>query len=273
MDNVGRGGSLAVKQPTQSEDGGSNPASPLQFLPIDKKLATGLIIQNHYLHRKAPIKWAFGIEDALGRVVGVCCIGKPASWSACCGVVGEKYADLKTGTGRNVDVYELNRLWISDEVTEHCIESKFVAWCLRRLKKENPNAIIISYADGSITNPVTGKNHVGVVYKAVGFIYSGLSAKFTDITLKGFGDHRSVPKSMRGEKVNNRRTWANAPTMGEYAVVRKTRSRKHRYIWLANPADKKLIVWEQQPYPTVAAEQDQVRVEANENAAPDNHTM
>jgi hypothetical protein len=170
-------------------------------------------------------------------------------WSVQVGVTGGALWDVRKNKGRWRDVFELNRLWIADDVTDHCIESKFVAWCLRELKKENPNLILISYADGSVTNSVTRKNHVGVVYKALGFIYTGLNAEFTDITLEGYGDHRSVPKKLQGEKVGNRRAWASAPN-----VIRKPRSRKHRYVWFADPKDKSLLGWKALPYPKQPAE-------------------
>ena len=127
-------------------------------------------------------------------------------------------------------------------MTDHCIESKFVAWCLRELKKENPNLILISYADGSVTNSVTQKNHVGVVYQAGGWIYTGLSSPWVDITIEG-KDHRSVPKKMQGDKIGNRRTWAGV------SAVRKTRSRKHRYVKFLNPKDEGLLAWKREPRP------------------------
>lgn len=236
------GNSLKAERPNQLGGGGSTPTFPLQFVSIPKAQATELIIAHHYLHRKCPISWSFGIE-VNGQILGVLTVGKPM-WSVACGVVGEKKVDLECPDARWRHVYELNRLWIADSVTEHCIESKFVGWVLRQLRKINPNLILVSYADGAITNPVTGKNHVGVVYKALGFIYTGLNAEFTDITLKGYGDHRSVPKKLQGEKVGNRRAWASAPS-----VIRKPRSRKHRYVWFADPKDKSLLGWKALPYP------------------------
>jgi hypothetical protein len=215
----------------------------LRFDSISHKKATEIVIAKHYLHSKPPISSAFGIIRN-DEIVGVCTFGKPMP-SVQVGVTGGKMVDIeKKGKGRHKNVFELNRLWIADDVTDHCIESKFVAWCLRQLKKENPNQILVSYADGSITNSVTGKNHVGVVYQAVGFLYTGLSVEFTDITLQGYGDHRSVPKEMQGEKVGNRRTWADNPN-----VLREERSRKHRYVWFSNPRDAAFLGWDILPYP------------------------
>jgi hypothetical protein len=177
--------------------------------------------------------------------VGVCTFGKPM-WSVQVGVTGGALWDVRKNTGRWRDVFELNRLWIADDVIDHCIESKFVAWCLRELKKENPNLILISYADGSVTNSVTRKNHVGMVYQAGGWIYTGLSSPWVDITIEG-KDHRSVPKKMQGEKIGNRRTWAGVST------VRKKRSRKHRYVMFLDRKGEGLLAWERLPYPKQAA--------------------
>jgi hypothetical protein len=235
----------AEREINQSPDGGSIPAPPLHFLAIAKRKATELIIEHHYLHRKCPISWSWGIESH-GRILGVMTVGKPCSWSATCGVVGEKYADMKSPESRSKDVYELNRLWVSDSLPNNT-ESQFVGWCLRRLRKIHPNLILISYADGSRKN-ADGLPHVGYVYQATNWIYAGTSAAFRDITLPGYSDYRSVPMEKRGTKIGNKRAWATNPD-----AIRTTRSPKHRYVWFSNPMDRGLLAWPQQQYPKRAA--------------------
>ena len=83
---------------------------------------------------------------------------------------------------------------------------------------------------------------MGVVYQAGGWSYTGLSSPWVDITIEG-KDHRSVPKKMQGDKIGNRRTWAGV------SAVRKTRSRKHRYVMFLSPEDKELLAWDRLPYP------------------------
>lgn len=189
---------------------------------------------------------------------------------------------------RSRDVYELNRLWIADSVTEHCIESKFIGWCRRELAKQYPNIILVSYADGS-------HNHVGTVYKASGWIYTGQSSPFEDIGVVGYSDYRSVPMELRGGYVyscpehgqyptpysklpqeptrlcpdcgaESRRLKMRSWAILEYVVdaqgverktTRTQRSRKHRYVWFANPKDDALLKWKREPYPKVAAKQDE----------------
>jgi hypothetical protein len=196
------------------------------------------VILRHYLHRKCPISYAFG-AFAGPFLVGVLTVGKSPSWSQQYGLVGEKYEERKDDpSARARDVYELNRLWMSDSylLPDHC-ESRFIGWCLRELRKIHPNIILVSYAD-------TSQGHLGVVYKATNWIYTGTNIRFKDIHPKGYGDYRSVPKSVRGEKIGNRRHWSFDPN-----IRRVERSTKHRYVWFSNAKDRSLLAWEVLPYP------------------------
>ena len=229
----------------QSSDGGSIPTPSLHFLEIEKRKATALIIEHHYLHCKCPISWAWGIEVG-GKILGVLTVGKPCSWSATCGVVGEKYADMQDPAARSKNVYELNRLWVCDSLPRNT-ESQFIGWCLRQLRKIQPNIILISYADGLRKN-ANGLSHVGYVYQATNWIYTSTSAPFTDITFAGYSDCRSVPMEKRRVKIKNKHAWAGNPD-----AIRTTRSPKHRYVWFANKADESLLAWGKAPYPKQAA--------------------
>jgi hypothetical protein len=272
----------------------SNPIKgAYRFVEVDINVATDLVIQHHYLHAKCPISWAWGIVDASGIYVGVLTVGKPNSWSVATSLVGDTKVQAKEDPlARSRDVYELNRLWIADSVSEHCIESKFIGWCRRELVKKYPKIILVSYADGS-------HNHVGTVYKASGWIYTGQSTSFEDISLEGYNNYRSVPMELRGGYVYscpehgqyptsftklpqlptrpcpdcgvesrrlNKRSWA----IQEYVIdeqgnkiktVRITRSRKHRYVWFANQKDEALLKWKREPYPKLAAKQDESKAE------------
>ena len=308
------GGLSMVRQPRliPSVDAGSNPSPSLHFLEIDKHTATTLVIEHHYLHCECPISWAWGIEDADGKLLGVLTVGKLMSWSVGCGLVGETHKQMKEPGARSEDVYELNRIWLSDalpvsevqgidrktgkpRVHRHGVESRFISWCLRQLKKKYPRIIVVSYADGTIINPINGKNHVGTVYKACGFIFTGQSHPFTDICVEGYDDHRSVTQELRGgyvyaceehgkfptpysplpypptrpcQKCGNpaRRLGCRSWAIQDYVigkegkrhkVNRKRRSPKHRYVWLADPKDEQLLngEWKRKPYPKVAAKQ------------------
>lgn len=225
-----------TEQVAPPQGGGLIPTPPLHFIPLPKQEATQLVIEHHYLHRKCPISWAWGIEVG-DKILGVLTIGKPCSWSATCGLVGETLQQMQEDpTARSRDVFELNRLWLHDSLPRNS-ESQFIGWCLRQLKKVKPTAILLSYAD-------TAFGHTGVVYQATGWTYAGTSAPFKDITLEGFTDYRSVPMELRGDKIGNKRAWARDPN-----AIRKERSLKHRYVWFANTNDRPLLRWATPTYP------------------------
>jgi hypothetical protein len=208
----------------------------LSFKEIGKGLARLAVIEKHYLHRPCPISWAWGIF-VDERLKGVLTIGKPPSWSTMCGVVGETYKEFKNNPkGRANDVYELNRLWVCDSMPRNT-ESRFIGYCLRELRKQLPNVIVVSDAD-------TQQGHIGYVYQATNWIYTGTSAPFKDLHPVGYTDYRSVPNYVRGEKVNGKRAWALDPN-----VPRIERSIKHRYVWFGDKKDEGLLAWKRQPYP------------------------
>jgi hypothetical protein len=257
------------------------------FEAVDKHIATDLVVTHHYAHRKCPISWAWGIRTG-GRIVGILTVGKPASWSVMCSLVGETPEEMKTNpAARSRDVYELNRLWISDNCPKN-LESRFIGWCLRELKKLRPNILLVSYADGS-------QHHVGKVYQATNWVYTGQSLPFMDICVEGFGDCRSVPQELRGGHVYvcdkdgkfpteyglqypetlpcpicgcparrlSTRAWAILDyVIDESGVKRKVtrvaRSIKHRYVMVLNPNDRGFLVgdWAARPYPRTSAPQE-----------------
>jgi hypothetical protein len=175
----------------------------MKFRPIEKGQAEIIIIRKHYLHRTCPISWAFGafVDEQLR---GVLTIGKPCSRTVCEGVCGKE---------RAADVYELNRLWLDDCLPRNS-ESQFIGWCLRELRKMRPSTILISYADSA-------QNHIGIVYQATNWIYTGTSTPFAD--------------KVRGQRIE--------------------RSIKHRYTWFANPRDCVLLRWPVTTYPKSAVSQ------------------
>lgn len=117
---------------------------------ISSQLASAVVIENHYLHRRPPISFAFGLFNQLSVLCGVVTFGVPPSrhlqLSAC-----PEMPDL---------VLELNRLWQADDCGVY--ESWFVSRALSLL----PPRIIVSYAD-------TSAGHLGYVYRACNFYYAG----------------------------------------------------------------------------------------------------
>lgn len=144
----------------------------------------------HYARRMPSISYAFGLFEG-GELVGVVTYGVPASHSLCVGLAGAK---------NQYHVIELNRLCFLPDFNGDNRASYLVAHSLKML----PNrTFVVSYAD-------TAWTHVGYVYQATNWLYTGATTARTDI-LSSSGHSRHYNKGERR---------------------RVTRSPKHRYIYL-----------------------------------------
>ena len=121
--------------------------------PIPTSEAKPWIQKRHYAHRMPCVQYAFGLFDDC-KCVGVVTYGLPASPHLCRGICGPDFADK---------VIELNRLCIG--TVKKNAASILVGRSLRLLPKPR---IIVSYAD-------TGQGHVGYIYQATNWIYTGLT--------------------------------------------------------------------------------------------------
>lgn len=169
---------------------------------IPKIESHNFILTKHYAKRLPCISYAFGLLR-FGELVGVCTFGIPVSSTLLRGVCGSKYAD---------QVLELNRLVLKHNLPNEA--SRLVAGSLRLLPKPK---IIVSYAD-------TAQTHIGFVYQACNFFYTGLSAKFLDPVVKGLEHHHHAAYDYG---------LTNAQLIQKYGKENVTfieRSRKHRYI-------------------------------------------
>ena len=117
---------------------------------IDARTAARLVIARHYLHRRPPISFAFGLY-VHGSLLGVVTFGVPPS----------RHLQMSACPAQPDLVLELNRLWLDDSLPNNTA-SWFVSRALHRL----PARIVVSYAD-----PLFG--HVGYVYRALNFRYAG----------------------------------------------------------------------------------------------------
>lgn len=117
---------------------------------IGSRTASQMVVENHYLHRRPPISFSYGLYSVEG-LVGVVTFGIPASrhlqMSAC-----------PTDPGK---VIELNRLWVDDSQPRNT-----ESWFVSRAMKLLPPRIVVSYAD-------TKEGHQGYVYRALNFFYAG----------------------------------------------------------------------------------------------------
>lgn len=194
---------------------------------IDYKTAMEIVIREHYLHRKCPCSKAFGLFDKENNIVGVITFGVSCSSTLLKGICGEDEMH---------NVYELNRLWVSDSVPKNG-ESYLIANTIKLLDKE----IIVSFAD-------TSQQHIGYVYQATNFYYCGLSAKFRDPKVKGLENmhHATYAHGMTMKQVKEK--------YGEENVYYVERPRKHRYIFFnASRKRKKILLkklrYKIYPYP------------------------
>jgi len=127
----------------------------------------------------------------------------PASPFLCFGICGKEYKDF---------VIELNRLVV--DCKEINITSWFVSKCLKKLH----NKIVVSYAD-------TLQGHIGKIYQACNFLFTGTTKERTDIGINKNQHCRHYDKSI------------------DYKTNRIFRSAKHRYIYICgNKKFKKEIL-------------------------------
>ena len=155
-----------------------------KVMPIDRELTREWILNIHYAKRMPPVSYAFGLfrNDML---VGVATYGMPASPYLCRGVCGEQWADK---------VLELNRLVLSDNRKNEA--SMLVA---RSLKMLPTPRIVVSYADKEM-------GHIGYVYQATNWIYTGATKERTDIfSESGHARHHCGDKSKRQPRSSKHR--------------------------------------------------------------------
>ena len=198
-----------------------NSLHSLVVLSMPPAEAVPWLIQRHYAKRRCPISYAFGVyRGAL--CIGVVTYGTPPSSTLCRGLCGDEWADK---------VLELNRLCC--ENTKN-VASMLVGRSLRMLPKPS---IVVSYAD-------TAQGHVGYVYQSTNFIYTGLSAKITD--LRRTDDPMETGHDLRLSKerggLSRQELLANGANLVE-------RSRKHRYVFACGSRKQRAAIVAALRYP------------------------
>lgn len=169
---------------------------------IDYPTAMDVVTREHYLHRRAPCSVAFGlfIKEELK---GVICYGTPSSAPLRSGIAGPENA---------LNVIELTRLWVDDSVPRNG-ESFLIGRTIKNAGKE----IIVSFAE-------IQQGHVGIVYQATNWIYTGLSAKRTNWTIDGFAKHcQTLADKYTANEIRSK--------FGDRFSL-QDRPRKHRYIFI-----------------------------------------
>jgi hypothetical protein len=185
----------------------------MKVLPIKNEESYAWLLEKHYAKRIPQIMHAFGLYEN-NILIGVVTYGIPASPSLCMGICGKEYFDK---------VLELNRVCLLDNYKNQA--SYLVANSIKLLPKPS---IIVSYADSA-------QGHIGYVYQATNFIYTGLSANRVDWTVKGLEHKHSktISDGMTLESIKEK--------YGDDFYYTE-RSRKHRYIYFhGSKTDKKVM--------------------------------
>jgi len=193
-----------------------------------------LVVKNHYLHRKCPCSQAFGLFEkgstmvdlfSNERILGCVVYGTPCSSSLRKGVCG---------VDESFNVLELVRLWIEDGTPKNT-ESFLIGNTIKLVDKE----IIISYAE-------IAQGHLGIVYQATNWIYTGLSAKRTDWNIEGISKHsHTLADKYTSEEIKEKYG-------DKFTLV--PRPRKHRYVYFNTTKKRKKELLEKlkykiEPYP------------------------
>jgi len=174
---------------------------------IDNETATPWILKKHYAHRLPSISYSFGMYNKTNELIGVVTYGTPASPYLCSGICGGRFKSL---------VLELNRLVVDEGIPSYLISQS--------LKQIPSPRIIVSYAD-------TDMNHVGIVYQASNWIYTGCTKERTDM-FAGEGKHS---RHNKGDK-----------------SIRQKRSAKHRYVYFVGSKTQKKLFLNNLNYPVLA---------------------
>lgn len=177
--------------------------------------------KKHYAKRVPSISYAFGLYiDSVLR--GVVSYGTPASSTLLSGVCGEEHKHK---------VIELNRLVLEEGCPKNSA-SFLVGRSLRLLPKDS---IVVSYAD-------TAQGHVGYIYQACNFVYTGLSSAFLDPKVRGLEHqhHATYANGLSNEQLREK--------YGDrlYFVER---ARKHRYIYFCGKNERQSLNYDVLPFP------------------------
>lgn len=197
----------------------------MKVLPIKPEETEPWLLQKHYAKRMCPISFAFGAYEGT-QLIGIVTYGVSASSTLRQGICGKQWTD---------HVYELNRLCCENRPN---LASQLVGKSMQMLPKP---IIVVSYAD-------TEQGHVGYVYQATNFLYTGLSSKFKDPKVKGLEHqhHATYAHGLTNAEVIEK--------FGEENVYFVERARKHRYVFfVGNKSQRKQMLkdlkYEVLPYP------------------------
>lgn len=207
-----------------------SPRDIYEIRQIESSVAQSMVVENHYLHRRAQAMFCYGLFEGE-QIIGCIIWGKPASPWPCRGICGREEEN---------HVLELTRLWISDTSVKNA-ESFLISGSMKMLPIEYD--ILLSYAE-------IGAGHVGTVYQATNWMFTGLSDRHVEWWLDGMppSHSRHAFDAVGGVK--------NAKEFYGERMTAHERPRKNRYVYFrGNKWRRKELMsklrYEPQPYPKV----------------------
>ena len=173
------------------------------------------LLERHYARRLCSVSFAFGLYID-GSISGVVTYGS-ASNSRLVKVAGQK-------------AYELNRLCIDDGAPRNSA-SVLVG---RTIKLLPAPCVLVSYADRD-------QGHVGYVYQATNWLYTGLSGSDRDFEKDGVRYHRKTMYSRHGT--------SSVSKLADLGYIAVPIQGKHRYVYLVGNKREKREMMRQFPWP------------------------
>lgn len=150
--------------------------------------------ENHYLGEQGFVaQFVFGAYFC-NYLVGCIAFGPPSAPETVKGILD---------TTEQFGVFEIKRLAMLQDCPKNS-ESAFIARAISSLREIAVVKAIITYADSS-------QNHVGIIYKATGFEYLGLTAEKKDFVVNGKIKQRGKTKGVDG-------VWVPRPQKHAYVM-------------------------------------------------------
>lgn len=231
------GGVKAAQSESHWTGGGATPTPALQQImvsPIPHGIAKEIIERYHYLHSlPGGTQLAFGVL-VNSRLMGALTIG-----------CGSSQAYRLVEGAEPEDCGVLTRLWLSDELPRNS-ESKVIGIVLRALGTHTHLKFLISYADPS-------QGHLGTIYQATNWLYTGLSAAMPLYDL-GDGVARHSRSLSHAFGTHSLRHFAKH----DIEVKLVPQASKHRYMYFLDGSIRSRLDVPVLPYPKSLENSDEI---------------
>ena len=212
----------------QEAGAGSSSSAALQTIlvkPIPFVVAKHLITKHHYLHSlPGGTMLTFG-AFVNNRLLGAITFG-----------AGPALAYRLVKDAKIEDCLTLTRLWLSDQLPANS-ESRVIGITLKALRRNTHVNFVITYADPA-------QEHVGIIYQATNWLYTGLS---DTVPLYDIGDGKLKHSRSLGQIYG---THSIKYLSGQGLPVKLvTQLAKHRYIYFLDASWRCRLKVPVLPYP------------------------